>query len=65
VLGAELFDDLALPAAFSLERDVFAPRVRELAPLAFFASGRFVDIGVPEDFERAQRLLAGGGAERP
>ena len=62
VLSAALFDGLALPDAFSLERDVFAPHVRELAPLAFVASGRFIDIGVPEDFERAQRLLAGSGA---
>lgn len=65
VLGPDLFDGLALPAAFSLERDVFAPRVRELAPLAFEATGRFIDIGVPEDFERAQRLLAGEGTVRP
>jgi D-glycero-alpha-D-manno-heptose 1-phosphate guanylyltransferase len=64
VLGADLFEGVSLPAAFSLERDVFVPRVRELAPLAFEATGRFIDIGVPEDFERAQRLLAGRGPVR-
>lgn len=50
----------ALPSAFSLERDCLPPAARrgELAGLP--AQGaRFIDIGVPDDYRRAQRLLAG------
>lgn len=43
--------------AFSLEREVLVPRVEELTPLAFEASGPFIDIGIPEDYARAAEVL--------
>lgn len=60
LLERELFASFELPEAFSLENDVFVPHVAVLAPLAFVAQGRFIDIGVPADYERAQRLFEPG-----
>lgn len=47
-----------LPPAFSFERDFLEPKIAELKPLAFVADGYFIDIGVPEDYRRAQMELA-------
>jgi len=58
LLEPGLFDDQALPEAFSFETDLLMPKVAELAPLAFITEGRFIDIGVPEDYARAQTLFA-------
>ena len=43
---------------FSFENDILVPLVRELQPVAFKHSGRFFDIGIPEDLDRAQTELA-------
>lgn len=58
LLDRTLFAGLDLPSAFSLERDFLAPRIGALAPVPFATEGRFVDIGVPEDFARAQGMFA-------
>ncbi|MFP5203832.1 MAG: nucleotidyltransferase family protein [Acidobacteriota bacterium] len=44
---------------FSIEKDVLAPGVGRLQPTAFPVEGFFLDIGVPEDYDRAQTALAG------
>ena len=44
---------------FSFESDFLAPFVDELKPVAYPVEGFFLDIGVPEDFDRAQSALAG------
>jgi D-glycero-alpha-D-manno-heptose 1-phosphate guanylyltransferase len=62
LLDRALLEPYDLPEAFSLETDFFVPHVASLAPLAFVTGGRFIDIGVPEDYRRAQEMLA---AERP
>jgi D-glycero-alpha-D-manno-heptose 1-phosphate guanylyltransferase len=43
---------------FSIEHDFFAPEVARLRPAAYEVSGYFLDIGVPEDLDRAQTELA-------
>lgn len=48
-----------LPERFSFEHDFVAPAVIAIAPMAHLADGLFLDIGVPEDLDRAQELLAG------
>lgn len=58
LLDPALLDRYALPEAFSFETDLMMPHLRELHPLAFPTAGRFIDIGVPEDYARAQQLLA-------
>jgi len=47
----------SLPARFSFEQDILAPFVASLRPAAFLHAGQFLDIGIPEDLDRAQSLL--------
>jgi len=49
--------DARLPAAFSFEQD-FLARSPTSSFRAFITSGHFIDIGVPEDYARAQSELA-------
>jgi D-glycero-alpha-D-manno-heptose 1-phosphate guanylyltransferase len=60
--GVYLFSENILahgqPPAFSFERDFLEPGIADLKPLAFVADGYFIDIGVPEDYARAQVELA-------
>jgi D-glycero-alpha-D-manno-heptose 1-phosphate guanylyltransferase len=49
---------LKLPEKSSLEQDFFAPAFTQLQCSAYRSRARFIDIGVPEDFARAQKLLA-------
>ena len=48
----------SLPAQFSFETDVLVPFLTSLWPNAFTHAGYFLDIGVPEDLDRAQVELA-------
>jgi D-glycero-alpha-D-manno-heptose 1-phosphate guanylyltransferase len=43
---------------FSIEHDFFAPEIARLRPAAYEVSGYFLDIGIPEDLDRAQTALA-------
>ncbi len=58
LFAADLLGDPALPDRFSFEREFLEPRAASLRPVAFETGGYFVDIGVPEDYARAQRELA-------
>jgi D-glycero-alpha-D-manno-heptose 1-phosphate guanylyltransferase len=57
VLSRGLRERFPQSGAFSFEREVLVPRVEELMPLAFEASGPFIDIGIPEDYVRASEVL--------
>jgi D-glycero-alpha-D-manno-heptose 1-phosphate guanylyltransferase len=57
LLSRELLDRYTLPPAFSFETDLLMPHVKEIAPLAFHTQGIFIDIGIPEDYARAQTLF--------
>lgn len=46
-----------LPEKFSFENDFIAPEIARLQPAAFQVEGFFLDIGVPEDLDRAQTEL--------
>ncbi len=48
------FEGQGLPAAFSVENDFLRPRVAALDVRGYVTEGRFIDIGIPEDFDRAQ-----------
>ena len=50
---------------FSFEQQWLAPEVGALRPAAFAASGVFIDMGVPEDYARAQALFAADGSDGP
>ncbi len=46
-----------LPEKFSFETDVLSPFLGRLNPAAFAYQGYFLDIGIPEDLDRAEREL--------
>ena len=48
-----------LPSRFSFETDLLAPSLDRIRPAAFPCNGYFLDIGVPEDLDRAQVELGG------
>ena len=58
VLARNLAWPPALPEKFSIERDFFVPEVARLRPAAYEVDGFFLDIGIPEDLDRAQTELA-------
>jgi len=58
VLPRGLLEGRGLPAAFSFETEVLAPRLVELDIELFESAGDFIDIGIPEDYARAQTELA-------
>ena len=47
-----------LPEKFSFETDFLAPEIAALAPAAYPVDRFFLDIGIPEDLDRAQTELA-------
>ncbi len=47
----------ALPESFSFERDYLVSELGSIQPLAYKVNGFFLDIGIPEDLDRAQTDL--------
>lgn len=59
VVSPDIFSGFDLPPAFSFEADFQRPFCARVAPRAWVADGYFIDIGVPEDYARAQTELLG------
>jgi D-glycero-alpha-D-manno-heptose 1-phosphate guanylyltransferase len=59
VLPRGILDDYQLGETFSLEADFLAGAVAGNRFDVFETEGLFIDIGVPQDYARAQTLLAG------
>jgi D-glycero-alpha-D-manno-heptose 1-phosphate guanylyltransferase len=59
VLDRHLKWPRTLPERFSFEKDFLTPEIARLLPAAYVVDGFFLDIGVPEDLDRAQTELAG------
>jgi D-glycero-alpha-D-manno-heptose 1-phosphate guanylyltransferase len=59
VLPVDTLNEFAPGKAFSLETDFLAKAVQAQRIDLFVTSGHFIDIGVPEDYARAQSELAG------
>lgn len=58
VFAPDQLDSFALHHNFSLEADYLAHAVQTMAFQAFVTQGLFIDIGVPDDYLRAQTMLA-------
>lgn len=58
LLPCDLFAGSALPAAFSFETDFLLPQLQRRPIEVLEVQGRFIDIGVPEDYALAQTYLA-------
>lgn len=59
VLPTDILDDFVLGKPFSLEEDFLAKTVETYRFDLFITKGHFIDIGVPEDYVRAQKELSG------
>lgn len=58
LLSREVVDMIPPGEAVSFEQQVLMARLAEIRPAAFEADGLFIDIGVPDDYARAQSLFA-------
>lgn len=57
VMAPQLLDAYPEAHPFSLEADFLEPRAAALGARAWVTQGFFIDIGMPDDYERAQELL--------
>ena len=57
IIPVEIFSKYGLVGNFSLESDLLQKHCTELSLRAFITNAYFIDIGVPEDYERAQYEL--------
>ena len=55
VLNRDLFTDFSMPVRFSFEQDLVEPNIDGIRPRAFKSDAYFIDIGIPEDYQRAQQ----------
>jgi len=54
MLNRRLFREFPMPAIFSFEQDLVEPNIEHIRPLAYQSNTYFIDMGVPDDYERAQ-----------
>ena len=57
ILNSEIFEKFVLPEKFSLESDLLQNHLQDLHPRACETDAWFIDIGVPDDYQKAQNLL--------
>jgi D-glycero-alpha-D-manno-heptose 1-phosphate guanylyltransferase len=57
LINRTLFNAYPLPLRFSFEADILQAHMAQLAPRAFTTDGLFIDMGIPEDYARAQSLF--------
>jgi len=57
ILNSSLFRDFPMPAKFSFEQDLIEPNIDRIQPRAFQSDAYFIDMGIPEDYQRAQREI--------
>jgi len=58
VLATDALARFPLNQRFSIETDYLLPEVTRVTVEVFVTEGMFIDIGIPEDYARAQTLLA-------
>ena len=59
-----LFSEYQFGEKFSFETGVLQGYCRDLRPRAFITKGYFIDIGIPEDYDRAQKEFLDFSAKR-
>lgn len=57
LISRKLWDQVEVPSKFSFEQDVMEAYVNSIPFYGFVSEGYFIDIGIPEDFSRAQTEL--------
>jgi len=57
IIDPNVFDELELTGSFSFEVDFLQTYCDELKPSAYITNAYFIDIGIPNDYDRAQHEL--------
>lgn len=57
LMKKEIFEAFSLPPQFSFETDFMKEYVNQLHVYGFVCDGYFIDIGIPEDYRKAQQEL--------
>ncbi len=57
LLRPNLFRRFDLPDVFSLENDLFIKKLDDVAISPWITNGYFIDIGIPDDYQRAQSQM--------
>jgi D-glycero-alpha-D-manno-heptose 1-phosphate guanylyltransferase len=57
ILHVPSFLSMGFPAVFSFEKDYLEKKYRDGKILGIASPGYFIDIGIPEDYRRAQSEL--------
>jgi D-glycero-alpha-D-manno-heptose 1-phosphate guanylyltransferase len=65
LLSQDVLDRIPHGVPFSFEQQLLVPEVGAIRPAAYQTEDLFIDIGVPEDYARAQQLFALRGAAAP
>ena len=60
MLNSRVFGDFPMPARFSFEKDLVEPNIDRIRPRGFQSDAYFIDMGIPVDYERAQREIGSG-----
>lgn len=60
MLNRRLFTDFPMPSRFSFERDLVEPNLEAIRPYGYPSGAYFIDMGVPDDYERAQGEVGDG-----
>ena len=58
ILNRFLFESLPFPDKFSFEKDFLEKYLNQYLINGYISDGYFIDIGIPEDYERAQKELS-------
>jgi D-glycero-alpha-D-manno-heptose 1-phosphate guanylyltransferase len=56
-LQKQVLQKFSLPNKFSIEKDFFQPYIEEIKAYGKVFDSTFIDIGIPDDYALAQRLL--------
>lgn len=59
MLDRRLLEAYPMPDRFSFERDLVVPNIAGIRPHSYRSDAYFIDMGVPEDLERARREIGG------
>jgi D-glycero-alpha-D-manno-heptose 1-phosphate guanylyltransferase len=54
ILNRSVLEHFGLTGRFSIEEDFFKPHISEVKIAGFVTDGYFIDIGIPEEYDRAQ-----------
>lgn len=54
IVNKSIFEKLNLPITFSFEKEILETKLHELNVHGYQSSAYFIDIGIPDDYEKAQ-----------